>query len=126
MKFKSNSTNLSTVAKTACYIQIKLENRSYWYTNICTFFSGATCTSRSALKIRERLFDVCTLYRKEDSGNYSCQAYNVEGQVESATQQLIVMCKCFKYHSYIDTSITHFGDKSTVSCEKCRRFYHKV
>ena len=31
--------------------------------------------------------------RKEDSGNYSCQAYNVEGQVESAPQQLTVMCK---------------------------------
>ncbi len=68
------------------------------------------------------IFDVCTLYRKEDSGNYSCQAYNVEGQVESATQQLIVMCKCLKRHSSCcvyaysnnETSLTHFGEKSKV------------
>ena len=31
---------------------------------------------------------------KEDAGNYTCQAFNVEGQMESQPQLLDIMCKC--------------------------------
>jgi len=31
--------------------------------------------------------------KKEDGGNYTCQAYNVEGQMESLPQMLDIMCK---------------------------------
>ena len=30
---------------------------------------------------------------KEDAGNYTCQAFNVEGQMESQPQMLDIMCK---------------------------------
>lgn len=30
---------------------------------------------------------------KEDAGNYTCQAFNVEGQMESMPQLLDIMCK---------------------------------
>ena len=39
------------------------------------------------------LFTIPLIFRKEDSGNYSCQAYNVEGQQESVPEVLDVMCK---------------------------------
>ena len=46
--------------------------------------------------------------KKEDAGNYTCQAFNVEGQMESPPQMLDIMCewienwKLCKYpHSWI-------------------------
>ena len=32
--------------------------------------------------------------KKEDAGNYTCQAFNVEGQMESSSKRLDIMCKC--------------------------------
>ena len=31
--------------------------------------------------------------KKEDAGNYTCQAFNVEGQMESPPQLLDIMCE---------------------------------
>ena len=31
--------------------------------------------------------------KKEDAGNYTCQAFNVEGQMESPPQMLDIMCE---------------------------------